>query len=103
MTTIEAARELRDQFRAGGDPAPWSECVRIAALCRIEADAKKEADRLAFFASRKEDLRGVRFRASLRKAGRALEGARAIEGRPGMGIEHCPKVFRDPNNIRIAS
>ena len=100
---LYAARDIRDQLTSQGEPAPWSECLRWAASCRREAEQKRENDRLAFHAARREQLRGVRFRQTLAKAGRSLEGAQAREGRPGLGVTYCPKTFTDPNLTRIAA
>ena len=85
MTTLEAARAIYRQTKA-----PWADCMRWAAQCRQEAAEAQERQRAAFFAARRERLEGKRFRDLLRAAPSALE-VRSAEGRPGMGVEYCPR------------
>lgn len=85
MTTQQAAKDIYLQTGA-----PWAECMRWAAACKREADAMAEGQRLAYHQARREQLRGLRFRARLAAAPLVIEGSRGIEGTPGFAVIYCP-------------
>ena len=85
MTTIQAAKDIHSQTGA-----PWCECMRWAAECRREAKIEAEEQRLAYHQARREQLRGLRFRARLASAPLVIEGHRGVDGKPGLGVVYCP-------------
>jgi hypothetical protein len=86
MTLIEAARVIHAE--AG---ARWCDCMRWAAQCKREAQKAEDHKRVAYHLARKEELRGLRFRAKLAAAPLVLEGHRGTEGEPGLGISYYPR------------
>lgn len=68
MSTFDAARSIRDQLRAQGEPAPFHECLRWASDCRKEAVERKEARRQEWFELRRREIQNERWRQRVRNA-----------------------------------
>jgi hypothetical protein len=64
--------------------------MQWAAQCRAEAQTKEEQQRLAYHRSRRQELKGLKFRARLHAAPCRMEGQRATEGKTGFAVEYCP-------------